>query len=175
MADLLPEKWMKGIAVTTTVLAVVASIASSRSSFFTAKAQLLTALQGSQWSYYQAKSIKQNLYETQQKVFQIDLLGATSPEQRALLSKDVEDYTKDIARYDLEKADIKKQAEGTGKENADVVRRGALFSLAVVFSQIGIMLSSVGALLKRKEMWIVGLIIGSISLVFLADGFLLFF
>ena len=82
MADLLPEKWMKGIAITTTVLAVVASIASSRSSFFTAKAQLLTALEGSQWDYYQAKSIKQNLYETQQKAFQVDLLGATSPEQR---------------------------------------------------------------------------------------------
>ena len=175
MADLLPEKWMKGIAITTTVLAVVASIASSRSAFFTAKAQLLTALEGSQWSYYQAKSIKQNLYESQQKAFQVSLLGATSPEQRELLGKDLEDYTKDIARYDKEKADIKKQAEGTNKENSLTVRRGAQFSLAVVFSQIGIMLSSVGALLKRKEMWIVGIILGSISLVFLADGFLLFF
>lgn len=174
MADLLPEKWMKGIAITTTVLAVVASIASSRSSFYTAKAQLLTALEGSQWAYYQAKSIKQNLYETQQRAFEVELLGATSPEQRELLAKDVQSYTTDIARYDTEKADIKKQAEGTNKDNALTVRRGALFSLAVVFSQIGIMLSSVGALLKRKEMWIVGLIIGSISLVFLANGFLLF-
>ncbi len=174
MADLLPEKWMKGIAITTTVLAVVASIASSRSSFFTAKAQLLTALEGSQWSYYQAKSIKQNLYETQRKAFQVEILGATSA-QKALLSQNLQDYAKDIARYDKEKADIKQQAEGTNKENALVVRRGALFSLAVVFSQIGIMLSSVGALLKRKEMWIVGLIIGAISLVFLANGFLLFF
>jgi hypothetical protein len=175
MADLLPEKWMKGIAVTTTVLAVVASIASSRSSFYTAKAQLLTALQGSQWDYYQAKSIKQDLFENQQKAFQVILLGATSPEQREIVSKDLQDYAKDIARYDKEKADIKKQAEDTGKDNGIIVRRGALFSLAVVFSQIGIMLSSVGALLKRKEMWIVGLIIGSVSLFFLADGFLLFF
>ena len=71
MADILPEKWMKAVAVTTTILAVVASIASSRSAFFIAKAQLLTALEGSQWAYYQAKSIKQDLYETQQKVFQI--------------------------------------------------------------------------------------------------------
>ena len=175
MADILPEKWMKGIAITTTVLAVVASIASSRSSYYTAKAQLLTALEGSQWDYYQAKSIKQNLYEAQQKSFQIDLLGATTPEQRELISKDLQDYAKDIVRYDKEKTDIKKQADGTDKDNGIVVRRGAEFSLAVVFSQIGIMLSSVGALLKRKEMWIVGLIIGSISLVFLANGFLLFF
>src|ERR1700733_2067820 len=105
MADLLPEKWMKGIAITTTVLAVVASIASSRSSFFVAKAQLSTALEGSQWDYYQAKSIKQDLFETQQKAFQLELLGATSPEQRDLLGKNLQDYAKDIARYDQEKAD----------------------------------------------------------------------
>ena len=175
MAEILPEKWMKGIAITTTILAVVASIASSRSSFFIAKAQLLTALEGSQWNYYQAKSIKQDLLETQQKAFQVDLLGATTPEQRDLLGKHLEDDSKNITRYDQEKADIKKQAENTGKENAHVIRMGSQFSLAVVFSQIGIMLSSVGALLKRREMWIVGLIIGTISLVFLANGFLLFF
>src|SRR5258708_35350693 len=124
MADILPEKWMKGIAMTTTVLAVVASIASSRSAFFTAKAQLLTALEGSQWSYYQAKSIKQNLAETQQKAFQINILGATTSEQKELLSKDLQEYSQNIVRYDKEKADIKKQAEGTNKENALVVRRG---------------------------------------------------
>ena len=71
-----------------------------------------------------------------------------------------------------EKADIQKQAEGTNRDNALVVRMGSQFSLAVVFSQIGIMLSSVGALLKRREMWLVGLIIGAISLdSFLANGF----
>jgi hypothetical protein len=175
MADESIEKWLKGIAVTTVILAVVASIASSRSSFFVAKAQLLTALEGSQWSYYQAKSIKQDLFDTQLKAFQVDLLGATTPAQRDLLGKDLQDFSKDIARYDQEKADIKKLAEGTNKENALVGRKGSQFSLAVVFAQIGIMLSSVGALLKRKEMWLVGLIIGAISLVFLANGFLLFF
>ena len=175
MAELLPEKWMKGIAVTTTVLAVVASIASSRSAFFIAKAQLLTAMEGSKWAYYQAKSIKQNLAETQQKAFEVDMLGAITPAQQKLLTQNVEAYRADVARYEEEKNDIKKDAEDTGKENALVVRKGGQFSLAVVFSQIGIMLSSVGALLKRKEMWITGLVVGAISLVYLANGFLLFF
>ncbi len=174
MADVLPEKWMKGIAITTTILAVVASIASSRSAFFIAKAQLLTALEGSKWTYYQAKSIKQNLAEMQQKTFEVDLRGTITPEQKELLTQNLQAYQADIARYDQEKNDIKEDAEETGKENGIVVRRGSQFSLAVVFSQIGIMLSSVGALLKRKEIWIVGLIIGSISLIFLANGFLLF-
>jgi len=175
MADILPEKWMKGIAITTTILAVVAAIASSRSSFFVAKAQLLTALEGSQWSYYQAKSIKQYLFETQQKSFEINLLGAVTDNQRDLMSKHIQAYIKDIARYDQEKTVIQKQAEATHAENTLVLKKGSQFSLAVVFAQIGIMLSTVGALLKRKEVWILGIAIGSISLVFLANGFLLLF
>ncbi len=173
MAGILEEKWVKGIAITTTILAVVAAIASSRSSYFVAKAQLLTALEGSQWNYYQAKSIKQDLFETQQKAFQVDMQGALSPQQKEFLKKSIDDYAKNMVRYDQEKQAIKKQAEATNKENAIVVRMGAQFSMAVVFSQIGIMLSSVGALLKRKEIWIVGLVIGFISLLFLANGFLL--
>lgn len=174
-ADLLPEKWMKGIAITTTILAVVAAIASSRSSFFVAKAQLLTAQEGSQWSYYQAKSIKQYLFENQKKAFEINMLGTPTQGQKDLMAENIEEFTKEIARYDQQKADIKKQAESTNKENSLVVRRGNQFSLAVVFAQIGIMLSSVGALLKRKEIWVLGLMIGSISLVFLTNGFLLLF
>ena len=172
---ILEEKWIKSIAITTTVLAVVAAIASSRSAYFVAKAQLLTALEGSQWSYYQAKSIKQDLFETQQKSFEAESQGATTPEQRDFLKQAINDYAKNITRYNQEKADIKNQAENTNKENTLVVQRGAQFSLAVVFAQIGIMLSSVGALLKRKEVWAIGLIIGFISLIFLTNGFLLLF
>jgi hypothetical protein len=174
MADLLPEKWMKAMAVTTTVLGVAASIGSSRSSFYITKAQQYTALEGSQWAYYQAKSIKQDLFITQIKSLQVQLAGATTPEQKALLEQTIQNTSKDITRYDQEKADIKKEAEKINKENALLGKRGSQFSLAIVFAQIGIMLSSVGLLLKREKLWYVGLVMGIISLVFLANGFLLF-
>jgi hypothetical protein len=175
MSEILPEKWMKAVAVTTTVLAVVASIAGSRSAFFIAKAQLLTAQEGSQWSYFQAKSIKQNIAEAQKKVFEFNTLDSSiSADQKARINQEILVYKDNIARYDQEKIAIKKQAEDTNKENAVVVRRGSQFSMAVVFAQIGIMLSSVGALLKRREMWITGIVVGSVSLFFLANGFLLF-
>ena len=175
MAEILPEKWMKGVAVTTTVLAVLTSIASSRAGFCVSKSQVLTAQAGSQWAYYQAKSIKQNLLEMQRKFFEVDSLGSTTPEQKDILQKDLQISESEVARYEKEKGDIKQGAEGLDKENALVTRKGNQFSLAVVFFQIGIMLSSVSALLKRKEMWIVGLIFGCIASVYLANGFLLFF
>ena len=98
MTEILQEKWMKGIAITTTVLAVVAAIASSRSAFFIAKAQLLTAQEGSEWSYYQAKSIKQNLGDLQMKAFEAQLLGATTPEQREFLAQNMREYAENVER-----------------------------------------------------------------------------
>ena len=175
MAEILPEKWMKGVAMTTTVLAVLTSIASSRASFCVAQTQLLTALEGSKWTYYQAKSIKQNLAETQRNAFEVDILGATTADQKTFLEKNLKSYASDIARYDQEKSDIKKEAEDVEKKNATIGRKGNQFSLAVVFFQIGIMLSSVSALLKRKEMWIFGLIFGCIATVFLVNALFLFF
>ena len=143
MAEILAEKWMKGVAITTTILAVLTSIASSRAGFCVSKSQVLTAQSGSQWAFYQAKSIKQNLLETQRRLFEVDILGSTTEGQKDFLQKNLQEAESQVARYDQEKSDI--------------------------------MLSSVGALLKRKEMWIVGLIFGCIALVYLANGFLLFF
>jgi hypothetical protein len=175
MAEILQEKWMKGVAMTTTVLAVLTSIASSRSGYCVSKSQVLTAQEGSQWAYYQAKSIKQNLLEAQHKVFEFDVVGAVTSQQSAFLQKTLQASDADIARYDKEKTDIRKEAENTGKANARIARQGNQFSLSVVLFQIGIMLSSVSALLKRREMWIVGLIFGCIATVYLANGVFLFF
>jgi hypothetical protein len=175
MAEILPEKWMKGVAVTVTVLAVLTAIASSRSAFYVAQAQLLTALEGSKWSYYQAKSIKQSLAETQLNSFEVEILGITNAAQKKLMEQKMAVSSSEIKRYDQEKAEIRQGAEQVAKDNALAGRRGGQISLSVVFYQIGIMLSSVSALIKRKELWILGLVFGVVACVFLANGFLLFF
>lgn len=173
--DILAEKWMKGVALTTTVLAVLTAIASSRAAYCVAQSQVLTAQEGSKWAFFQAKSIKQNIMESQLRVFEIEALGETAHDQKMLLDETLNSYRADVARYDQEKIDIKKDAEETGKKNVRLSRQGGQYALSVVFFQIGIMLSSVSALLKRKEMWVVGLIMGAIATVFLVNGIFLIF
>lgn len=175
MADILPEKWMKGVAVTTTILAVCASIAGSRGTNCASKTQVLTAMEGSKWAYYQAKSIKQNMAETQVKAFEVGMVGLQNIDQQERLAKELKTYASEIARYDKEKSQIMREAVDLGKENALVARKGSQFSLAVVFFQIGIMLSSVSALLKRKALWLLGSLFGIVGLVFLANGLFLLF
>ncbi len=173
MADILPEKWMKGVAITTTCLAVMTAIAASRGAACGAKTQLLTAIEGSQWAYYQAKSIKQSLAETQLGAFESDALAPRNSKHIALLQKKMAEASSEIARYEGEKQEIKKDAEATGALNRQVGMKANKFSIAVVFFQISIMMSSVSALLKRKELWYIGLVFGAIALAYLVYALML--
>lgn len=170
MADLLKEPWMKGVAVTTTCLAVMTAIAAARGAACGSKTQLLTALESSKWAYYQAKSIKENLAEVQKNAFEAEILGAVNAQQRAVYAQKIETATQEATRYDKEKNQIRKDAEATAASNSLLAKKSNFFSAAVVFFQIAIMLSSVAALLGRKIMWIIGMVFGAVAVVLLGYG-----
>jgi len=159
--------------ITTTCLAVMTAIAASRGGACGSKIQLLTAVESSKWAYYQAKSIKQNLAESQKNVFEAEVLGETNIGQKAAYEEKLKNAIQEISRYESEKNQIKKEAEDTGVTSKLVARKGNFFSLAVVFFQIAIMLSSVSALLQRKLMWIFGLVFGAVAAVLLGYGLFL--
>jgi hypothetical protein len=161
------EPWIKGVVITTTCLAVLTAIAAARSGTCLSKTQLLTAVESSKWAYYQAKSIKQNLAESQKNAFEVEMLGAANAEQKAAYENKLKTAEKEISRYDSEKNQIRKEAEDTGTTNKLILRKGNFFTGSVVFFQIGVMLSSVSALLKRKFMWVLGLAFGVIAMALL--------
>ena len=170
MADIIHEKWIKGVVITTTCLAVMTAIAASRGGACLAKTQLLTAIESSKWAYYQAKSIKQNLAEVQKNAFEVEILGAANAEQKALYEEKLKTAIQEISRYNTEKNQIRQEAEDTAASNKLIAKKGNFFSASVVFFQLGIMLSSVSALLKKKFMWIIGLAFGAIATVLLGYG-----
>lgn len=47
--------------------------------------------------------------------------------------------------------------------------------MAIIFLQIAILLSSVAALMKVRNLWLTGVGVGGLGLVFFANGFFLFF
>ena len=173
MAESTLEAWIKGVVITTTCLAVMTAIAAARGGACGTKTQLLTALESSKWAYYQAKSIKQNLAESQKNAFEVELLGAINVDQKSLYESKLKTATEEINRYDTEKNQIRKEAEDASALNKLVAKKGNFFSGAVVFFQIAIMLSSVSALLKRKFMWVFGLFFGAIATVLLGYGLFL--
>jgi hypothetical protein len=56
-----------------------------------------------------------------------------------------------------------------------IKRHNRAFALAVMLLQIAIMMSAVAALINRKMMWGAGLVLSVVGLVYMANGFFLWF
>lgn len=171
MADILQEKWMQGVAITTTVLAVMTSIVSAQSNTSISKTQILTAEEAMKWQYYQAKSTRVQLIDVQKGILQTQMLGVNTPEQKTSIEERLAAHDENRAKYDKQAKELSAQAKELGKKKATTGNKGNRYMLSVVFFQIAIMLSSVSALLKRKELWLIGLMFGVIAAGLFINGY----
>jgi hypothetical protein len=165
------ERWTQWVALSTTVLAVCAAISSLKGGGYSTKVQLSTTRENDRWAQYQSKSLKENLLVVERDLLQVQSLEARAPEARQAISVQLAKLQADVGRYESEKAQLKTEAEAMQRDEGTFQRVGANFGLAVMLLQIAIMLSSVGALIKRPIMWIVGLLFGASGLVYMANGF----
>jgi len=83
-------------------------------------------------------------------------------------------YEQSIKRYDKEKADIKKDAEHLESLRDEAQKHSQAFGMAVIFLQISILISSIAALIKRRYLWLIGIGVGAVGLIYFINGFLLF-
>jgi hypothetical protein len=170
-AGLLGDRWTQWVALTTTILAVCAAISSLKGGGFSTKVQLATTRENDKWAQYQSKSIKENLLAVEQSLLQVQAHEARTPEARALVSARLTKLSSELERYEKEKAALKAEAEQVQRDEASYQRIGGNFGLAVMLLQIAIMMSSVGALIKRPAMWLVGLVFGVAGLSYMGNGF----
>jgi hypothetical protein len=177
MAEEKKEPWLNYLALTTVILAVCATLSTFRGGGFSSRSVLSQSHAANQWAYYQAKSIKGYLYELQKEKFELELkaLGPKGP--RALVDeyqKKIDFYAKNIKRYNEEKAQIEKDARNFETLRDDAQKHAQSFGIAVIFLQIAILLSSIAALMKKKRVWVIGLVTGAVGVFYFVDGFLLF-
>jgi len=107
-----------------------------------------------QWSYYQAKSTKQNLAEAMLDQFTIERDMATGPE-RDVLEKKVAAYAANVKRYDSEKAAIKSKAEGFQKQYDDLNIHDDQFDMSDAALSVALAMLGVTALTKKKWLLVV--------------------
>jgi hypothetical protein len=177
MADDKKEPWLNYLALSTVILAVCATMATFKGGGYSTKAVMSQSQASDQWAFYQAKSVKMNLYEIQREKLQMEILGLnekTAGVTIAAYKKKVEDYTKKIDKYDGEKTTIMAEAKKLEGIRDDSQKHSRVFGVAVIFLQIAILLSSISGLLKKKPVWVLGLVVGVVGLYYFVDGFLLF-
>ncbi|HEY5514350.1 MAG TPA: DUF4337 domain-containing protein [Geomonas sp.] len=177
MAEEQKDPWLNYLALTTIVLAVCATMATFKGGGFSTRSVLSQTQASDQWAFFQSKSIKGYLYEMQkdQLEMQVKSQGAKmSPALAADYQQKINGYAAKIAKYESEKNKIQSDAKRLESRRDDAQRHGQAFGVAVIFLQIAILLSSIAALLKKKYVWVLGVLIGGYGILQFANGFFLF-
>jgi len=176
MADEKKEPWLNYLALTTIIFAVAATLSTFKGGGYSTRSMLSQEQASNKWSYFQSKSLKLYLYETQKDVMELDTkrIPKTDISTLEAYQKKITDYDQSVKRYEKEKADIQKDAKDLEAIRDEAQKHSQAFGMAVIFLQISILLASIGALIKRKYLWYLAMGVGVVGLVYFLNGFLLF-
>ena len=150
------DPFEKRVALTISILAICLSFVTNRGDNAKTNSILTTTEASDQWNYFQAKSTKALIASMHG-----DLIMRLSTVER---SEDARNQAiqmgKEWQRYDLEKAEINKQAESLkaqAKHSSDINNRCDVASL---FLQIGVVVCSVSILAQSHKFWWLGTLLG---------------
>jgi hypothetical protein len=157
------EKWVLYVALSTAVMAVLAAVAGLLAGHHANEALIQRVKASDQWNFYQSKNLKQEIAVNTDKIMQA--IRADRPG-----TAPVEDHSKDIARYEKEKAEIKKTAEDAELASEAHLSRHVPLASAVTAFQIAIAISAIAILTRQKKLWYAGLLLTIVGIVFLMLG-----
>lgn len=178
MADEAKDQWLNYMALTTVILAVCATLATFKGGGFSTRSVMSQSQASDQWAYYQAKGIKAYLYEMQKEKLELELLNLqkrASKEVIAAYQAKIASYTEKVEKYEKEKSEIQDKAKFLENARDEAQLHSRAFGMAVIFLQIAILLSSIAGLIKKRELWYLGIATGLVGTVYFMDGFFLFF
>jgi hypothetical protein len=161
------ERWTLFLALSTAFMAVLAAFAGLLAGHHANEALVERMKASDQWNFYQAKNLKQEIAVNTDMILQA--VGAAKAGTAVAPGGD---HSKDIARYEKEKAEIKKQAEEDEQASEAHLAKHVPLSRAVTAFQIAIAISAIAVLTRRKILWYMGLVLTAIGIVFLFVGIL---
>jgi len=155
--------WVRYVALSAALFAVVAAISALRSGDLINEAMIGQIKASDTWNEYQSARAKEHIYTVA-----ADILGtrlpANSPRLRA--------YRLEIAKETVKEASLTAAARKLEEESDADVRRHHAFEYSVALLQVGIALGAVAALARSKPAWYVSMAAGLIGVFFCLRGFL---
>ena len=127
-----------------------------------------------QWAYYQAKAVKQHIAENTAEVFaaELDVASDLKPEARSKIEARIAAQKALAAKYEQEKAQIRKEAEQAGDDYNALNVHDDQFDLAEACLSISIALAGITALTKNRWLFVIAVVLALIGIVYGFAGFL---
>lgn len=142
------------------------------------------------WAFYQAKNIRQTLYELRAGELEANAAGAgLTPETRERLNAQLAEARSTVARYESEpdsaapndptrgegKTQLRARALAFEAAREEASARDDNFDMAEVFLQLALVLGSVAILAVNRLILGMSAVLGALGTILTANGFLLLF
>jgi hypothetical protein len=166
------SRWLTWLSLSTAILAVLAAVASLESGdhaneaiVLKTDATLTQSAAGDAWGYYQAKAIKQDMYEALVPL-------APRPEVAEKWQKRAEAEGAGKAESKAEAEKLAAEVRAADEESKHHLRLHHAFAKSVTIFQVAIALAAIAALARKKAVWWLSLGVGAMGVAFLVIGFL---
>jgi len=172
------DRFGRRVALVTAVFAVILSISSLGGNNATKEMLLAQQKSSDQWSFYQAKVIREHLYRAQKQRLEADLIErgpAMSPAAREKLEAVAKKWYYEKNTYTTEKKDIEKDAKKLEAVRDLSATRDPYFDLAEVFLQIAIVMSSVSILSRSRPVFYFSLLLAVVGATLTLNGYFILF
>ena len=157
----------KRVALTIAILAICLSFISNLGDNAKTSAILKTSEASDQWNFFQAKSTKAQL-----AAMHGDLMMRLSSEERFEDSRNrAVQLGQDAQRYDVEKGEIKKQADSLVAQAKHFAAINDRCDQAALLLQIAVIVCSVSILGQSHKFWWLGMIMGAAGVAVGATAF----
>jgi hypothetical protein len=159
----------KRVALTIAILAICLSFIGNLGDNSKTSAILKTSEASDQWNFFQAKSTKALL-----AAMHGDMIMRLSTDERAADARNrAAQLGKDAQRYDVEKAEIKKEADSLTAQARHFSAINDRCDQAALLLQIAVVICSVAILGQSHKFWWAGMLLGTAGIVVGVTAFLL--
>ena len=162
------ERWTKYVSLTMVVVAVLAALATLKGGGFSTRslkemneATFNQTQASDQWSFFEARSIKENLYQIELERF----TNAPAPDAAAVAKMKAK-----VDKYEKEKADITAKAKqfeaarDAARDQASVsAEHSKGMGLSITLFQVAIAMGAMCLIVKKKPLWLAAMGFGSLA------------
>jgi Domain of unknown function (DUF4337) len=153
------------VSLTMAVLAVLVAVVSLLGHRAHTEEVVLQAKASDQWSYYQAKNVRQH----EDELFATFAAAVTSKDE-GQMTEFRDSSSQEAERYKREKDEIQDKAHELEREVAIERKRADRYDLAEVFLEIGLVITSITLLSGRRIFWHSGVVLSVIGIAVAVNG-----
>ena len=156
------------VSLTMAIVAVLVAVATLLGHRAHTEEVVLQALASDRWAYYQSQNIRRHVDE----LF-LDLTSVQASADAAALAKLRAKYSEEATHYRDNRNDTEAEARRLEAEVATERNRADRFDLSEVFLEIGLVITSITLLTRRKVYWGMGAAFATVGVVLACTAWLI--